>query len=403
MNKIAWFHCFSGIAGDMALGSLVDAGADLDEVKKICALLELDGYEIIVTPTMRNGIKATSITVAQNNNSVKKDGHTSRTAKDIFTLIKNASLPPRVEQRALKTFEVLAEVEGKLHNKPPAEVHFHEVGAVDSIIDIVGVCAALECLEVDAIYSSAVANGVGTIECEHGTIPNPPPAVVELLKGAPVYGVDVCYELTTPTGAALLKALAEGFTSLPEMEIQTSGFGAGKKEFPELPNLTQVIIGIKTTTDNMADKKSINRGQPVMVLETNLDDITGEVLADTITKLLSKGALDAWVTPILMKKGRPAHTISVLADLSTISKLKDLLIELTGTLGVRAYSLERWPQLRTIETVTVESHIVRVKYSKNKFKPEYEDLAEVAKATGKSLRKIKALAEQSIKQAYKNE
>lgn len=410
-QKIAWFHCFSGIAGDMALGSLVDAGADLEEIKKICAALDLSGYEITTSSTMRNGIAATYLQIVQDEKAQDENPQIHRTAADIFSLINNAALPERVKERSLKTFEVLAEVEGKLHAKPPEQVHFHEVGALDSIIDIVGTCAALECLEIDAIYSSPVAHGIGTIECEHGTMPNPPPAVVELLQGAPVYGIDLKYELTTPTGAALLKALVEEFVPLPDMKITSSGFGAGSREFPQLPNLTQVIIGEKSAANSDAQKSS-NRGQPVMILEANLDDITGEVLADTIANLLSAGALDAWLTPILMKKGRPAHTISVLVDFAELSKMTDLLIELTGTLGVRSYMLERWPQPRGFEVVEVEGHFVRIKYSSNdssdpngdtnsnlkSAKPEYDDLAEVAKATGKPLREIQELAMQAFKE-----
>ncbi len=417
-KTIVWFHCFSGIAGDMALGALVDAGADLEEVKKACATLDLQGYEIAKTPTMRNGIAATKVEIIINKKG-EGSNQPHRTATDIFELINKADLPERVKTRALKIFQLLAEAEGKLHNQPPEKVHFHEVGAVDSIIDIVGTCAALENLSIDEVFCSPVAHGIGTIECEHGEMPNPPPAVVEILEGTPVYGVDINAELTTPTGAAIVKALAKGFTSLPEMTIKSSGFGAGEKEFQKLPNLTQVIIGETYLQEVGANEMSINgmsgtgeqkisRGQPVALLETNLDDITGEVLANTISKLLEAGALDAWVTPILMKKGRPAHTISVLSDVANQSKLTDLLVALTGTLGVRASSIQRWPQARKQTTITIKGHIVRVKYISNESdkeemagdkknaKPEYDDLVAVAEATKTPLREIQKLATQEI-------
>ncbi len=398
-KKIAWFHCFSGIAGDMALGALISAGADLDEIKKTCAALQLPDWDIKTSKTQRNGIAATQVEI------IYSDDSHSRNASTILELIQNAHLPQRVSQRAASIFTSLAEAEGKIHNKPPQEVHFHEVGGMDAILDIVGTCAALENLQIEEIYASPVAHGTGTISCSHGTMPNPPPAVVELLRGAPVYGVDVPYELTTPTGAAIISALAVEFCALPQIHLVSSGFGAGSREFPELPNLAQVLIGktdssspLATSLDSHTPNAAANRGQPAILLETNLDDITGEILADAITQLLKKGAHDAWATPIIMKKGRPAHTLSVLADPADLPALADLLVSTTGTLGVRAQSLQRWPQPRSTKTVEVDGYMVRVKISAKSAKPEYEDLKAVASATGKSVRKVKAEVMSQLKE-----
>ena len=218
-TRIAWFHCFSGIAGDMALGALIDAGADVDEVRGICELLPLGGWDLRVQPTQRGGIAATDVRVITSDTSVV------RTASHINALIGEARLPGRVADRALAVFDALARAEGKLHRRPPEQVHFHEVGGLDVIIDVVGTCAALEVLAIDEIHSSAVACGRGMIRSAHGRLPNPPPAVVELLVGCPTYGLDVGLELTTPTGAAILAALATGWGPMPPMTLRASGFG----------------------------------------------------------------------------------------------------------------------------------------------------------------------------------
>ncbi len=213
-----------------------------------------------------------------------------------------------MRQRALAVFAALAEAEGRLHRRPPEQVHFHEVGGLDAIVDIVGTCSALEVLDIDVVYGSVVVTGTGMVRAAHGLLPNPAPAVVELLAsvGAPTRGIDLGVELTTPTGAALLAALASGFGPMPPMTIDRSGFGAGTRDIDGQPNATQVVIG--------EPSDAVLGGQPVVVLEVNVDDATGETLAHTISALLEAGAHDAWVTPIVMKKGRPAHTVSALAD-----------------------------------------------------------------------------------------
>ncbi|MCX7620100.1 MAG: nickel pincer cofactor biosynthesis protein LarC [Acidimicrobiales bacterium] len=378
---VAWFHCFSGIAGDMALGALIDAGADLGEVRNLCARLPIGGWALEAETVMRTGIAGTKIHVLAERSTVV------RTAAHITALVEEARLPERVRRRALATFNALAVAEGRLHRRPPDHVHFHEVGGIDAIIDIVGTCAALEVLEVDEVYSSPVATGMGMIRSAHGLIPNPPPAVVELLKGAPTYSLDVSVELTTPTGAALLAALAVDFGPMPELVIDAVGFGAGSAELQDRPNLTQVIIGERAVT--------LERGQVVTLLECNVDDITGELLAHAITALLEAGALDAWVTPIVMKKGRPGYTVSALSDPSVAGQVASTMVAETGTFGVRGSELERWPQSRLVERVDVAGLPIRIKIGARRLKVEHDDAVRVARRTGMPLREVLAEAEQA--------
>lgn len=377
---IAWFHCFSGIAGDMALGALVDAGADLDEVRSICRRLPVDGWHLDAEPVRRNGIAGTKVHVTIGETTVV------RTAAHIRGLVEEARLPERVRARAQATFDGLAQAEGRLHGRPPEQVHFHEVGGVDAIIDVVGTCAALEVLGVDEVHASTVITGTGMTRSAHGTIPNPAPAVVELLRGAPIQGIDVGFELTTPTGAALLAALCVGWGPLPAMRIDATGFGAGSREFDQRANLTQVVLGQRLAGD-------LPGGQPVTLLEANLDDATGETLAHTIVALLDAGAHDAWVTPIVMKKGRPAHTVSALADTALAAQVAEVLVAETGSLGVRGQRLERWPSARAGATIEVDGLPVRVKVSPGRVKVEHDDAARVARRTGRPLREVVSRAE----------
>ncbi|HWJ97596.1 MAG TPA: nickel pincer cofactor biosynthesis protein LarC, partial [Acidimicrobiales bacterium] len=376
----AWFHCFSGIAGDMALGSLIDAGADLDEVKELLGRLPISDWKLEAEPVLRGGIAGTKVHVHATDSTVV------RTASHIQGLVAEARLPERVQQRAAAVFEALAQAEGRLHRRPPDQVHFHEVGGIDAIVDVVGTCAALEVLEVDTIACSPVAVGLGMVRAAHGIIPNPAPAVVELLAGIPTRGVDLSVELTTPTGAALASALASAYGPMPAMTITATGFGAGTKELDHRPNLTQVVLGV------VADAPAAD-GQPVMLLEANVDDVTGEVLGHAIGAVLAAGAHDAWVTPIVMKKGRPAHTIHALVDPALLPQVMGVLAAETGTLGVRGHRLERWPLPRRHERVVVDDLSVRVKVSPGRAKAEFDDAAQVAERTGRPVRDVIAEAE----------
>lgn len=376
---IAWFHCFAGIAGDMALGSLLDAGADFTEVLNLLERLPFSGWHLSTEPVLRAGIAATSAVVEVTDDVIV------RTHSHIVGLVEEARLPPRVARRALDTFAALADVEGRLHRRSPAQVHFHEVGSHDTIIDVVGTAAALEVLGVDVVTASSVATGTGTVRTSHGFLPNPSPAVVRLLQGVPTWGRDVSVELTTPTGAALLAAVATSFGPLPPMLIASSGFGAGSNELDGLPNCTQVVVGQSLAV--------AQPGQPVLLLEANLDDATGETLAHSVQALLDVGALDAWITPVIMKKGRPGHTVSALVDPALTESVRRTLRAETGSLGVRATSQERWPATRAMDEVEVQGVAVRVKVSPGRVKVEHADAARVAARTGLPLREVVIRAE----------
>ena len=376
----AWFHCFSGIAGDMALGALVDAGADFDEVLGLLAHLPVSGWTAEAEPVLRGGIAGTKVHVRSQDTTVV------RTAAHIQGLVAEARLPTRVQDRAHAVFSALARAEGHLHRRPEDQVHLHEVGGIDAIVDIVGTCAALEVLGVDEVRCSPVAVGLGVVRAAHGVIPNPAPAVVELLHGIPTRGVDLPVELTTPTGAALVAGLSSGFGPLPAMTVRATGFGAGTREIDGRPNLTQVVLGD-------ALEAAPGHGQPVVLLEANVDDVTGEVLAHAVAALVEAGAHDAWVTPVVMKKGRPAHVVSALCDPALATQVRRVLADETGTLGVRGQELERWPSARRVERVLVDDLSVRVKVSPGRVKAEFDDAARVAQRGGRPVREVLAEAE----------
>ncbi|MGH9165623.1 MAG: nickel pincer cofactor biosynthesis protein LarC [Acidimicrobiales bacterium] len=378
----AWFHCFAGIAGDMALGSLLDAGADLDEVRALLERLPVTGWAIEARAVQRCGLGAVRLEVTAEETGIV------RTHSHISALVAQARLPARVEARALAVFSRLAEAEGHLHRKDPSLVHFHEVGGMDAIIDVVGTCAALEVLGVNDVAASPVATGTGMVRAAHGLLPNPAPAVVELLRGAPTYGRDVSVELTTPTGAALLAGLGATFGPLPAMTISATGFGAGSRDLDGMPNVTQVVLGTPT-----ARASSTGGSQPVRLLEVNVDDATGETLAHAVAALLGAGAYDAWVTPIVMKKGRPAHTVSALADPALTAQVAHVLAAETGSLGVRGQILDRWPSRRVDDEVTIGTVTVRVKVGPGRVKVEHADAARAAAETGMPLREVVSRAE----------
>jgi uncharacterized protein (TIGR00299 family) protein len=383
VTTVAWWHCFSGIAGDMALGSLVDAGVSLDQIERELVALPIGGWALESRPVLRAGLAATQILVHVQESTVV------RTHAHIVGLITEARLPDRARQRALATFALLAEVEGRLHRRPPAQVHFHEVGGIDAIIDIVGTCVALELLGVDEIRASAVAQGTGMVRAAHGLLPNPSPAVVELLRDAPTYGTDNPAELTTPTGAALLAALGSGWGPMPPMTIRAVGRGAGGRDNDGVPNLVQVVIG------SLASDSPSGGGQPMILLESNLDDVTGETLADTVAALMAAGAADAWVTPIIGKKGRPAHLLSALSEGPLVDALRQVLLAETGTLGVRTQPVQRWAGTRSMGEVTVDGYPVRVKRGAQRIKAEHDDAARVAARTGRPVREVARLAEEA--------
>lgn len=390
MTTVAWWNCSAGIAGDMALASLIDAGADIDEVVAGLEGLPVTGWHIEVAKTTRAGVAASQLRVDIDPES----DLTERTWGTIRAIIEQApGMPERARTRAQAVFGRLAAAEGRLHGLPPEEVHFHEVGGLDAIVDVVGTCLALESLGVGSVRSGPVALGTGTVRGSHGLLPNPAPAVVELLVGAPVRGAAREEELTTPTGAALLAALAESFGPLPSMKIRSSGYGAGSRDLDGRANVLQVVIG-DLETEAPAE---IPLHQDLVVLEANVDDVTGEVLAHTVGALMSAGALDAWLVPVVAKKGRPAHVISVLAEPGTVARLATVLMQETGTLGFREHFVSRSALVRQSLEVEVSGERVRVKAGPYQLKAEHDDCARAAAHLGLPLSEVARQAEQAAR------
>jgi uncharacterized protein (TIGR00299 family) protein len=377
----AWFHCYAGIAGDMALGSLLDAGADIDEVVELLRRLPFSGWSLSAEPVLRAGIAATQAVVSA------KDDVVVRTHAHILGLLEEARLPERVTRRATTAFGALAEVEGRLHRRPPAQVHFHEVGSHDTIVDIVGTMAALEILGVDTVTASEVAVGTGTVRTAHGVLPNPSPAVTALLEGVPTWGRDMNVELTTPTGAAILAATSSSFGPMPPLRIGATGFGAGQRDIDGFPNCTQVVLGEPTTEARSTE------GHPADLLETNVDDATGETLAHAVAVLIEAGAHDAWLTPVIMKKGRPGNILSVLCNPSVANDLRRIMRAETGSLGVRTVRIDRWAAERSEDQAEVAGMAIRIKVSPGRAKAEHRDAARVAARTGMPLREVVSIAE----------
>jgi pyridinium-3,5-bisthiocarboxylic acid mononucleotide nickel chelatase len=407
-RRVAWFHCFAGIAGDMALGSLLDAGADLAEVVTLLERIPFRGWSLEVEPVLRGGVAASRAVVTV------QDTVVVRTHAHIVGLVEEARLPDRVAQRALAVFGVLADVEARLHRRPVDQVHFHEVGGHDSIVDVVGTAAALEVLGIDEVRSSPVATGLGMVRSAHGMLPNPAPAVVALLEGVPTWGRPIGVELTTPTGAALLAGLSSGFGPLPPMRLTGQGFGAGTRELDDLPNCTQVVTGVRVgagvRTGVSAEPShdgqvveggdlaaggdiDLDIGQPVSVLAVNVDDATGEQLAHAVSVLLDAGAYDAWLTPVVMKKGRPGTVVQVLCDPAMAPSLRSVLRDSTGSLGVRMTTSQRWPVARSLDSVWIDGQLIRIKVSRGRVKAEHDDVARAARLSGKPLREVAFEAE----------
>lgn len=375
-----WFHCFSGIAGDMALGSLLAAGADVEAVRAGLASIDITGWSIDPERVQKNGVGALHAGV-----TATDEPHPHRSHATIRHLIEQATLPTRVVERALAVFAALADAEAEVHGVDVDDVHFHEVGGVDALVDVVGTCLALEDLGVDQVSASPVALGTGTINASHGVLPNPAPAVVRLLVGAPTYGLEHALELTTPTGAAILRGLGADFGPMPAFSrIRATGFGAGTKDLPGRPNAVQVVIGELAATPHLVDAN----GPPAVVLETNVDDCTGEVLAHTLARLMAAGAHDTWLTPILMKKGRPGYTVHVLADPTAADALAAVLTSETGSLGVRMHAVQRWPAERSFSQIALDGGAVALKTGPHRTKAEFDDAATVALATGRAVRDV---------------
>jgi pyridinium-3,5-bisthiocarboxylic acid mononucleotide nickel chelatase len=372
-----YFDCFSGIAGDMIVGALADAGADQQAVQAAIISLQIDA-NVSFEKVKRGGIAATHFQVQW------PEQKSHRHLSGIVKIIERGALSDRARANALAIFRKLAEAEAAAHDVPIEKVHFHEVGAVDSISDIVAACVALDQLGVNEVYCSPVNTGSGTVNTEHGILPVPAPATARLLIGAPVYAQGPTMELTTPTGAAVAATLAKQFGPLPPMKIARTGHGAGTRDFPGQPNVLRVILGETTPADEALT---------VSVIEANIDDLNPQVLAWSAERLFEAGALDVTIEPIIMKKGRPGTLLRVIAKPEDREMLAQQIFAETSTLGIRVYSVERRVRARTFTEVETPYGKVRVKVSsEGDFAPEYEDCRLLAISSGVPLKQVIAEA-----------
>ena len=376
--KICYFDAFSGISGDMTVGALLDAGADATALTEALTSLGT-GAAFRVEKTKRRGIAASKFHV----DTVETKSH--RHLPHILKMIDAGQLPERAKKRAAAVFQRLGEAEAKVHDVPIEKVHFHEVGAVDSICDIVGACMGLELLGIDEVYCSAINVGSGTVNTEHGVLPVPAPATAALLTGKPVYSRGPSLELTTPTGAAIVSTLAAGFGPLPPLRVSASGYGAGDKDFTEHANVLRVLTG---------ETSGALEATTVAVIEANIDDSSPQVLGYTMERLLEAGALDVTLQPVLMKKNRPGTLLRVIAKPENQEALAQLIFTETTTLGLRLYQAERRVKERHIVEVETGHGRIRIKVSEDgSFAPEYDDCREIAMKTGTPLKEVLAEAQ----------
>jgi uncharacterized protein (TIGR00299 family) protein len=380
--KILYYDCFSGISGDMNLGAMLDLGVDKDYLLEGLKRLGIGGHELSVKRDERKGITGTKVDVI-----VKNEKSDHRNLKDIENIINGSRLSESVKKTSLDIFMQVARAEAKVHGKDLYDIHFHEVGAIDSIIDIVGAALCLESLNVDRVMASPVEVGSGFVTCEHGTLPVPAPATVEILKGIPIKSGIVPFETTTPTGAAILASTVNEFTEKIRFRLLEVGYGIGGRD-TEIPNVLRVLLGeTDETTEDDWDREE------ALIIESNIDDMNPEIFDFVIDALLKAGAHDVFLTPVIMKKSRPATTLSVLCNAEDESVIQELLLTQTSTFGTRKYMVEKTMLKRDFTEVATEYGTVRVKNAyfrgkKIKSKPEYEDCRKLAEEHGVSIREI---------------
>ena len=443
--KLLYLDCQSGISGDMTLSALIDLGADISYISGHLKKLPIDPFSLNVKQVDKRGISAKLLDLQFDDADQSDDGHSHthddghthshshehshtneevhshshdhdhshehshshghdhahddghhshshRKASTILQMIENSKLPKRVKERSLAVFQVIAQAEGKIHGMDPEEVHFHEVGAMDSIIDVIGVCLALESLDVAKIIASPVPTGYGKIMIAHGLYPIPAPATAEILKGVPLADFHVRGELTTPTGAGFLKALADEYGQLPAQAIENIGYGAGKKNF-EHPNVLRAVL---------FNEEKVQQREKITVLECHLDDFTGESLGYVMEKLLNEGALDVYFTPVSMKKSRPGTLVTVLSKPENSFLLEDILLRETSTFGVRKSDWTRRilsRELKQVETVygPITVKIGMLEGEIIKAYPEYEDVKKAAQDYNVPLVDVYTTAQQAAK------
>ena len=382
--KTLYFDCFAGASGDMILGALVGVGVDPRSLAESLSALDVSGYEVNFETVDRSGISAIHAKVSTAHE------HAHRHLGDILKIIDESRLSDGVKDRAGKIFSRLAEAEARVHNVPVEKIHFHEVGAFDAIIDVVGECIGFESLGVEHFACSELHVGSGMVEMAHGRFPVPPPAVAELLKGVPVYSSDIKGELVTPTGAAIISTVCQEFGRLPMMKIERTGYGAGTREYEKFPNVLRLMLGDDAQVETSDDERLI-------VVETNIDDMSPQVYGHVMDEALKRGALDCYFTPVQMKKNRPGVLVSILCRPAERDAMCELLLTETTTLGVRFYEVLRRALER--ETVSVETEfgtidvkVARMNGQVVKEMPEYEQCRAAALEAGVALLTVEAAA-----------
>lgn len=391
--KVAYFDCFSGISGDMTVGALLDAGLKIETLEKELKKLGLSGYQLEVNKVTKKGISATQFKV-----KIEEEG-VERRFKDILTILEKSKLDEEIKKETKKIFFNIAQAESKIHQKDINKIHFHEIGGLDSIVDITAAVIGIKTLGIEEIHSSALPMGKGFVKCAHGVIPVPAPATLELLKNIPTYSGGIESEMITPTGAAIISTLAKSFGGRPLMKIEKIGYGAGEKEFT-IPNLLRVSIGEKILKDKNLKDGYVS--DEAVLIETNIDDMNPEFYDYIMDKLFSQGALDVFLTSIQMKKNRPAHMLSVIAYEQNLKEVLEVLFSESTTLGVRVREIKRLK-------LTQQNFIAETKYGKIRVKvgifkgeiknisPEYEDCKKMAKQYKVPLKEV---YEEAKKVAY---
>ena len=394
--RTLYFDCFAGASGDMILGALVAAGADARALREQLALLDVSDFEVSFETVDRSGISATHARVRTSDE--KQHRHLSA----ILVIIAESRLSATVKSRASRIFERLGEAEARVHNVPVERIHFHEVGAMDAIIDVVGACIGFELLAIERFVSSPLHVGSGTVEMAHGRFPVPPPAVAELLRDAPIYSTDIKGELVTPTGAAIISTVSAEFGALPRMRVASTGYGAGTREYKDFPNVLRVMIG-ETEEDAATERatettpgRSLSR-ETLTMIESNLDDTTPQVLGYVMERAFALGALDCFLTPVQMKKNRPGMLVSILCRPAEQEALTKLLFDETTTLGVRSYEVERHALEREFVNVETEFGTISVKVAQrdgrvSNVAPEFEDCRAAALGAGVPLHVVERAA-----------
>jgi pyridinium-3,5-bisthiocarboxylic acid mononucleotide nickel chelatase len=380
MTKLAYIDCSSGISGDMTLGALVDAGVEIEALNKAISSLGLPDCRLVAEEVKRRGFRATKVTV------LYQPEHEHRHISQILAMIDSGSLSPRQKDTARRIFTRLAEAEAKVHGVPVEKVHFHEVGAADAIADIVGAAVGFDLLGIEHIVASPVPTGWGTIKIAHGQCGIPAPATAELLQGIPLAQSSIQGELTTPTGAAILSVIAQEFGPAPAMITRRIGCGAGSNDWAEGPNVLRIFLGESAGIDCFQSDR-------ICQLETNLDDVSGEVIGYCIERLWNAGALDVYTTAISMKKNRPGVLLSVLCRPAEADCLEQIIFEETSTLGVRRLAIDRHVldrQTHVVETIwgPVEGKVGRMGKGDYRFAPEYESCRRIAAANNLPLRDV---------------